>query len=408
MAHSERPDTPGSDTVSGAIAEVARLVRREYPAARALILTGSAARGEATLLRTPSGIRWLSDLELLAVVANSADLQREVQTLNSLSARIGRSLQQAGVQVSVELTPAPERYFSLIRPHLFGCELLAHGKQLYGAEDYLARIPRFGASQIPKEDGWRLLSNRMVEWLDFMRRSSSMPPDEQLYILAKQYLDLATSLSIFSGDYAASYRERAQQLGSLARWISSEGPELPVDRFVEAVRLATDFKLGGDAARGWFRDPGSADLRSGLEEPAWARLLEDLPMMLVTAWRWEIRALCGRTVSAPADTVGALRRLYGWRQKLRGWATLVLRPHLRSDGALFSRIGRLFPLGTPRTLVYVCAQQLLEQSRRRDPQALAWVKRHLPVIYGECSHDWDALAGQCVRNWQQFLRRGYA
>ena len=62
MVHSERPDPPGCDPVSGAIAEVARLVRGEYPAARALILTGSAARGEATLLRTPSGIRWLSDL----------------------------------------------------------------------------------------------------------------------------------------------------------------------------------------------------------------------------------------------------------------------------------------------------------------------------------------------------------
>lgn len=397
MVYSDTTNTLGSDTVSSAIAEVARLVRQEYPAARALILTGSAARGEATLLRTTSGIRWLSDLELLAVVPDSADLQQEVRRLNSLSAQIGRRLEETGVRVSVELTPAPERYFSLIRPHLFGYELLTHGKQLHGAEDYLLRIPRFGAHQIPKEDGWRLLSNRMVEWLDFTCRSSGMVPEEQLYGVAKQYLDLATSLSIFSGHYAASYRERAQRLESLARWISAEGLPLPADRFIEAVKIATDFKLAPGAAGG-----------DGPQPHTWAWLREQLPTMLACAWRWEICALSGRTVRTPDDAIGALGRVYGWRQKLRGWASLVLRPHLHSGGALWPQIGRLFGLGTPRALVYVCAQQLLEQSRRREPEALVWVERHLPVIYGQCGHEWEALAGQCVRNWQQYLRRGYA
>jgi hypothetical protein len=131
-------------------------------------------------------------------------------------------------------------------------------------------------------------------------------------------------------------------------------------------------------------------------------------MMLASAWRWEICALSGRTVQTPEDALGALGQVYGWGHRLRGWARLVLRPHPHSGGARFFRVVRLFGLGTPRALVYVCAQQLLEQSSGREPEALVWVQRHLPVIQGKCGRDWEALAAQCVRNWQQYLRRAYA
>ncbi|HSW50281.1 MAG TPA: hypothetical protein VLH09_08915, partial [Bryobacteraceae bacterium] len=85
------------------------------PQAKGLILTGSAARDEATVVEADGVIHWLSDLEFLVVLGDSADITAESAALDRLSEHLGRRLEEQGIRVAVELTPAPERYFSSIR-----------------------------------------------------------------------------------------------------------------------------------------------------------------------------------------------------------------------------------------------------------------------------------------------------
>lgn len=386
--------------------EVAAQVKVDYPGGHALILTGSAARDEATYLETSRGTLWLSDLEFLVVVPNSADPARELFALDALAGRIAQSLQEAGVTVSVELTPTFERYFPAVRPHLFGYELRTHGKQLYGEHKYLNEIPRFDWREIRLPDAWFLLSNRMLEWLDFLLHGHAQPAAQQFYVLTKLYLDLATSLSFFSGHYHPTYRGRAAVAGEIAAWSESQGAPLPAGPFAEAVRIASEFKTAPQAIYDRLLRNGGGDLYGALERGGWSWICEQLRPMMMDAWRWELSRLAGRPINGADSALRAMRKVYSRKHRAAGWVRMLQRPHFRAGGAFFSRAPRLAPLGPPRALVYACAETLLQFQSSRDPLLLDWVRKRLPVLYTDCG-TWDGLAAQCVRNWKVFLRREY-
>ena len=391
--------------VKEVIDAVTRQVTGRLPAARALILTGSTARGEATLISTAGGIQWLSDAEFLVVVKDMNELRAAPVRLMDLAAQIEDRLADAGVQVSVELTPAPEKYFRSIRPHLFAYELIRHGKQLCGTTDYLAQIPRFSRTEIPREDAWRLLSNRIVEWLSVLTETDALPLERQFYSLVKKYLDLTTSLSIFSAGYEASYRERAMAADRTAAWLEENLPELLDQGFLKASSIAADFKASPQTeAYDWLWKGTAVNLRSRLESVGWEWLYDRLPAMVTTAWRWELAQISERPVRNRGDALRALRSVQTWRSWLLGWGRIAARPWLRAGSVFFPRAPFLAPLGTPRNLVYICAEQLLEGHGKQDREMLSWVGRHLPAVFGDSREDWESLARQCIRNWRAFLR----
>lgn len=372
-----------------AIEAVAALIREEYRPARALIVTGSAARNEATIALTAHGERWLSDLEFLVVVPNAARIRAEVAALDRLARRASLELARNNVHAVVELTPAPVRYFERIRPHLFGYELRECGRQIGGTENYLARIPRFNWREIPLEDAWRLTSNRIVEWLE-QRITAGRPswPD-RFYALSKQYLDLVTSLSLFSGRYAPSYGERAAAVPEIAAWIRANGPEIDVDRFERGARLCWKFKSGPVAGFEWLWDePGSEDLAEALDSHGLEWFHKELPEMLCAVWRWQSRR------AGKAD---------GFSNRLRGWAKLALRER---DPALLGPFLRLFWRGSPRSLVYECAFLLAASCEAPDPATLGRVRGLLPAPAGPRALRWRELASSCAGVWRHLRRSG--
>jgi hypothetical protein len=387
------------------IAETARLVRQAYPFGKALIVTGSAARNEATVAVTPGQTHWLSDLEFLVVVSDWADLPAEARTLDWLASEIGRQLAARHVRVAIELTPAPKRYFASIRPHLFGYELMTCGRQVYGATDYLDLIPRFRWSDIPGEDAWRLVSNRMMEWLDFRLRGGRLPLPAQFYVLAKQYLDLATALALLSGHYAPSYRERTADLDAVAAWMERSGIEIPAEAFVQAVRVCFQFKLDPLAGFDWLWRSDTTDLRSAMERAGYGDLYHDLARTASAVWRWEGARLAGVGSCENALALSSVRRIYGIKGHVRGWAKLLWCRRGGLDRSSLARWLRLFPQATPRALVYACAARLLHAD---DPQTLMWVRRHLPLLSAGCDHSWSDLALECVATWKLCLRRSGA
>jgi len=391
-----------------ALQRVSQLLRAQYPAALGLVVTGSAARGEATVLPSVGGDHWLSDIEMLVIVTDARKLVAERLALDDVARQIHSMLQQEGIIVEVELTPVHVRYFSRMRPHLFAHELRVRGRQLFGDADYLRLLPNSLPWDIPDEDAWRLLSNRMVEWLALQLTGPEEPLEAQFYSLTKQYLDLVTALSLFSGDYAASYEARRNAVGPVCEWFNRRVAGFPRQQFIHSVETALDFKLHPEHPKfRWLFRGGANDLRAAATAAGFGPFHDNLPTLLCTAWWETLSELSKADVENREDALAALKQLYGWKGRVRGWGKLVLRSETRSGGSIFRRLPWLAWRGSPRSLVYVCAEQLLETYGAEDAPTLRWVRSRLPVIYGRTSKDWRGLAQQCVWNWQRCLRRSY-
>ena len=395
---------PGNDLAWDTIASVAEMVREAYPQGKGLIVTGSAARGEATIVATRTGVQWLSDLEFLVVARDSAHMGAEERALDSLASEISGRLEASGVHVVVELTAVYARYFPSIRPHLFGYELRECGRQLFGDEEYLQCIQAFHWRQIPREDAWRLVSNRMVEWLDYLLTPKRLSLPQQFYLLVKQYLDLATSLSLFSGHYSPGYRTRAGALEGIAVWIKHEGLGLEVGRLMEAVRIATDFKLAPPSQFEVLWDSEAGDLAIALDKLGYRWLYDELPVTLSAVWNWEARHV-GSSVEVKAGKTADPGQIYGLKHRARAWARLLWHAQGDARSSALRRLPRLFLKGTPRSLIYGCTARLLGSRDACDPGTALWVRRHLPVTFGDCGEEWTDLSGQCVKAWSVFLRR---
>src|SRR5204862_702462 len=94
------------------------------------------------------------------------------------------------------------------------------GQAIWGDAGALALIPDFSPSEIPLEDGWRLLCERIVEQLSVADQLLEWRPTlsaEAHYQTVKLYLDMATSFLLFSGVYAATCREPSKRLAISTR-----------------------------------------------------------------------------------------------------------------------------------------------------------------------------------------------
>lgn len=391
---------------SSVIEHITLFVRREYPAARAMILTGSAARNEATFLRSHSGTLWLSDIEFIVVMPDGADAAEVNSLLSGLAKRLEQSLQEQGTTVSLDLEPTHQDSFRSLPRNLFGYEFRVHGKQLFGDREYAKEWPAFTSREIPMEDAWRLLSNRMVEWIDFESKRSALSAAEQFYRLTKQYLDLVTSLTLVAGRYSDRYETRAQEVAGMEEWLNQRLKHVPLKSLVNGAALSCHFKLHPDAPEyRWLLDCEPADFRKGLAAAGWSWMADDLFAIHAAVWDWELTTLSGIEARSPASMLHGIRQVYGWQQRIRGWGKLVLKPYLRKDATFFPRMARLLPIGDPRGLVFWCARLLADGQNGRSEATLRLVRQRLPVIYKGGSTTWEELSSQCVRNWKAYLRR---
>jgi hypothetical protein len=388
------------------LAEVTDSVRCGYPLAQALILTGSAARNEATFLRRGPETLWLSDLEFLVVVPDSAAAAKEAAKVDGLAARIEQELRAKGTVVSIDLGLVRETRAANLPRNLFGYETRLHGKQLYGERDYLKEARLFSWREVPLEDAWRLLSNRMVEWLDFQSKRTSLSAAEQFYRLSKQYLDILTSLTLMAGCYTGRYETRVAAVEQIRIWLEERIPSLRTKTLIDGAFLAGEFKLHPEApAFVWLQACKPESFSDGLAAKGWPWLERELPGLHAAVWDWELATLTGSVITSPADILGATGKLYRGRERFRGWGKLLLRPALWRDPAFLRRMTRLAPLGAPRGLVYSCARLLADSSQDGGRAVIETVRRCLPVVYPVGSETREDLVRQCVLNWKNYLRR---
>lgn len=160
-----------ANSVSGderIIAAVREIVADSFqPGLRSLVLTGSLARDEGTWLHEKDRMRLAGDAEFLAVFAEHARLP-SADVVAAVERAVEKRLHESGLEVHIGLSPVGPRYLRSLRPHIFAYELLEHGRVTWGDENILSLAPRFSRADIPLEDGFRLLLNRIIELLEAM------------------------------------------------------------------------------------------------------------------------------------------------------------------------------------------------------------------------------------------------
>ncbi|MDE3179599.1 MAG: hypothetical protein KGM47_08060 [Acidobacteriota bacterium] len=320
----------------------------------ALILTGSLARNEAAVEEADGTSKLLGDAEFLLVFADDSALPRPGD-VRHLAQEIEARLARHGVAGSMDLDAIHPSFLRALKPHIFAYELRKCGHVVWGDQGILNLIPPFTAADIPLEDAWRLLCNRMIEQLEVAPELGAqhiiLPPAVH-YRTVKLYRDMATSFLIFTGGYEPTYRGRAERLNSMSADPSEKrGLPFPLIDFSNRVSACTGFMLQGrwDGLHNQTAScpPSFAFWQEAISQ---ARLL----------WRWELMRLTGGDASlSDQGLMETWMKMQPVRDRLRGWAYVLRECGWRRSWREWPRWLRLAWRASPRYCVYSAATRIL-------------------------------------------------
>jgi hypothetical protein len=333
-------------------------------ALEAIILTGSAARGEASVLSTSTGFRLLGDLEFLVIARAPIDWPALRRRMLDLSRRATRDLGDEGRLASIEYGPAGLVYLQRnIRPSIFAYDLQAHGQVVWGRQDILTEIRTFSVAEIPREDALNLIMNRLIEIALVAApacQDGLSTGLDRSYHLAKVALDVIGSALAFVGHYISRYRERVRRFCTLLGARPDLRQAFPdLDHFRTALEQAIACKLEPTEER-----LSSLALSVSVNQQAtWIRKL----------WLWEARHLLGLQTA----NFGGVLEAYIAREpivmRLKGWMKFLRHPLRPAQALSWPRMARLLFRASPQTLTYAAA--LLTQAGASGAWGMDWVDR---------------------------------
>lgn len=366
-----------------------------------IVLTGSFARGEGSVLPTNGHLKVLGDIEVFVVVPDVADWGPLRRHLLGLGRQASAALGGESLRVDLEFGPVGIDFLRhRAKPSIFIHDLARHGKVLWGPADLLDGLRSVGAARIPREDALFLVFNRTIEQLETYDRLAELAGESLLdvaYQRPKLLLDLAGSVLAFRGVHASSYAERP---AAFARAVAAT-PAL-------ATLLPHGFQSDLERAARVKLRPTTDDLVPRLMDPvdqrAWIRhtLVESVPAVTAVL-RWELQELLRGTGDLRA-LLDQYLRAQPFARRLRDWAKLALHPMPAPLPLGLLRGARLFWRGTPRALLYAAgalAYQALEtgEAASDDIAALLPARRRAVPRRAEAQRAAIvALWRWCIRN----------
>jgi len=282
-----------------------------------IILTGSLSRGEGTLAKDIDGkVRWLSDVECLVVFEDDCSISREVRAaLEDAAQRLTDQSRAQARDLKIQLSAIRASSIATMRPSIFKCELLRHGKLIWTrSPGVLLTCDRDTDAAIPRQDALRLLSNRIMELIPpRLKLADETQDNNRAYALNKFWIDAGTSLSVFLNCYRPNYAERSRAVGDVLT-SNLHSLNLRSAHYVaRKVCEATNVKLGR--------------ARVGLD--ATERDFADAARVGADLWYWQTDQLL--SLARPSDArdwleiAARLRRLQTTRQRIRDWLRLAAR-----------------------------------------------------------------------------------
>jgi hypothetical protein len=357
--------------------------------ARAIVLTGSVSRNEATLRKDGLGWRAMGDATFLVIFDGSANINT-----TRIESRIEKYLISQGVICKVVVVTSTASGLSRMKPHIYAYELRQRGVVVWGDQSVLDLMPRFTAADIPMEDGWWFLCNRIIEQLETAAKANQNDHTDAgvRYRIAKLYLSMAACYLLTIGQYEPSYRERAQRLRELSVSSNPQPSPIPLQRFSQHVSECTSLKIQGETT-GAFG-----------QLPQWRNAVSDAESL----WRWTLsRILGGELSSSRSDLLAILAKRQPMLARAKGW----VRAAVKHPGRFFRnwfRWARLACTASPRYLVYGAAGDLFFGSQESDaltPDQLLAITSKLPLSRCNAGQQlsWHAVAMMIADNFHGLL-----
>ncbi|MBI2216256.1 MAG: hypothetical protein HYU51_03070 [Candidatus Rokubacteria bacterium] len=329
----------------------------------ALVLTGSFARGEGSVMSGERVPRVLGDIEFLAVLPGEVDFHRLRGSFPAWSEEASR-LASDEVRVDIEFGPVEIGYLARrARPSIFVYDLIRHGKVIAGRADILGEVPAFTPADIPPHDAVHLVFNRLIEQLEAYDRAAELD-DIALWDVAYQrtklVLDLAGSALAFRGRHEPSYASRPRAFARLLEEEPALALALPPGFLGELDRAARLKLVPGDG-----RDVLPPHLPPAAQR-AWVRerIVAGVPAV-ASVLRWELEALLGMHGDLPPLLARWMRR-HHWTRRAWDWTKVALHPVPAPVPLARIRAARRAVTSTPRALLYTAG-------------ALAYLNLHRPT-----------------------------
>ena len=357
--------------------------------ARAIILTGSLSRGEATLKRDGSRWRALGDATFLVVFDESINIDTA-----KIELEIENYLNSQGVQCKVVVVASTTLALSKMKPHIYAYELRERGIVVWGDRSVLDLMSPFKAADIPIEDGWWFLCNRIIEQLETAAKANQSHDTDAgvQYRIAKLYLSMAACYLLAIGQYEPSYQDRARRLRELAASSNPQPSPIPLQRFSLRVSECTLLKMQGEitGALGQF--------------PQWHDAVSDAESL----WRWTLSRMIGGKISnSRHDLLAIVAKGQPLLARIKGWVrAAVMHPGMFYRN--WFRWARLACGASPRYLVYGAAGELFfspQDSDELTPEQLSAIAAKLPLSHYKVGQklSWPTLAMMIADNFHGLL-----
>lgn len=319
--------------------------------AATVILTGSLARGEGSVVADGSELHSLSDMEFLVSLSNGQSCEALIRELARLEEVANKAITSAGINCKAEFTYALHRYYIHAKPSIFVYELKTHGKLVQGDEELLDLIQPFPADDIPRIDAFYLLCNRMVEQLEMFRSFSlsknSCPEQAFRYAILKGYVDIATSVLIFNRQFVPSYQGRRNLFCEPRLFFDNALDAIEMERLKERVGYWTQIKLKPTAESLKYR-PDEYPLQE------W----QELASMVSKIWQWELTQLISSQAASTEHLLRQFKRAGQFKQIMRNRIKFLLTA-LRRKELNLSTVH--FLTGNPRHVLYAEVGSLYRQ-----------------------------------------------
>ena len=270
---------------------------------KSIILTGGMTREEGSAVSYGERIEVFSDYDLLVLVNKiGSRIQNE---LKRISGELTKEFSREGLPSHVDVLPITPKKLSKMNATMFSLELKEYGRSLYG-EDHRKYMLDLKAEDIPQEDSLRMLHNRIVGVLEcfdpdiFLRK---IIRDESkakflIYHIAKNIVDLGSSLFSFEKLYLPSYKERVKILKQNFEKLdfAKKEPDFP-----EVIEKWTEFKLKPDLKRILYQR-GYNNSHEDLIKLARELWFEHISYM-ESVWRYEIQKIYNTKEQEPINLV---------------------------------------------------------------------------------------------------------
>lgn len=347
---------------------------------RTVILTGSMARGEATVRTEGSSMQVLGDAEFVLVF-------RKLPKKTALRAFIADAERMCAldqVTCKIDCSAVLPDYFSQLRPTIYSYELLTCGEVIGGDGSVFTAAPRFSVNPIPLEDAWRMLCNRLIELLEVLPEdSASVPGADTDYRAMKLNLDLATSILLFAGLYRPGYAERGRLFQENQTRLAKM-TKINTEQLAQEVDRSTNAKLGRAAIPRFEHSQLRALIATAL-----------------SVCSWELQQLMGNPAgdSLPAELMRSWMTRQSLGAKLRGWAYVAREQGWFRSWRQWPRWARMGASASPRYWIYLAALQSAQAFASSDTENQA-LEDFLPLTNGKGGSQADARR-QIARNYRE-------